>query len=311
MIRKILLLLLVIVYWNNVLSQSVNLSQNIINKTFLNPALTGLSNEYLVNIAIRQHFYKIKSFETYSIAFETPFSKKNNAIGFSVISDKQANNLMQTIKFSLIYAQKFKINYQNFISFALQTSFSNSKINTNSLVFADMIDAKYGSIYSTQESLENSQNNSYLSISLGSVFFNKNFNIGLNINNLTNISNKKDEYPNAKYTLHSSLKKKLNKLIFHPTLIIDYQKPSSQISIGTYIITKKNIVTAILLKNNYKPQFNNIQTLLGYKFKDFIISYSYDFNLNQKKSYFTSIHELNLKINLHKNKNLYNNFYIF
>ncbi len=147
--RKITFLIFCCCFWLYSSAQDPQFSQALSNPLYLNPAFAGYNGCPTIRTSYRNQWPNISgNFQTANVSYDQLLGKMHG-IGVNYQYDNSANTLLSH-SLSLIYAPVFRVfNKQLAISPAFEVGWKYRILNTSELTFGDMIDPRYGFVYTT------------------------------------------------------------------------------------------------------------------------------------------------------------------
>lgn len=284
-------------------SQDPVFSQFYATSTYINPSLSGLSNEVKLSTNYRKQWVSSPAnFTTYAATAELPFENSNSSLGIQFINDQAGENILNNTTFNVIYSHKLKINNKWQFRGGIQAAVGQRSINSGELVFEDQLALYDGVISSSQENLSN-ERRYYPDFSAGFSLLSKKIYLGLAMHHLNRpLLSFVDEHPNyleQKNTLHGGVK--MNKHNSHhsyysPNFIIQQQGENITFSIGNYF-KRKSLTAGMWYRIDQAVIFS-----LGVEFNDLQIGYSSDFSVSNMISPGMS-HEISIAVFINRNSN--------
>ena len=132
-------------------------SQFYANPLFLNPAMAGTNVCPRLAFNFRDQWPSMPgTFMTYAASYDEHFDKIYGGIGVQFWGDRAGEGgILNTYNASAMYSFKVKVSKKFNMRFALQAAFQNKSLDWSKLTFGDMIDPRYGFVYSTNENIAN------------------------------------------------------------------------------------------------------------------------------------------------------------
>jgi type IX secretion system PorP/SprF family membrane protein len=221
--------------------------------------------------------------------------------------DNMGDGALASNTISGIYSYKFQASDNVNVSFGMQASYYQLKMDWNKYIFGDMIDPNTGSTTNpTNESPENwNENVSFVDFSAGVMAgYSDKFFAGLAVHHLTepdNALNKNSESKlPMKITAHAGTQISLetgalgagefDELTISPNILYQQQQGFHQLNLGMYA----NIypfVAGLWFRHNFENPDAAI-VLLGFKQDKYKIGYSYDFTVSELGAKSGGAHEI-------------------
>lgn len=276
-------------------------SQFYANRLYLNPAFAGTAKCPRFTLNYRNQWPGIdNSFITSAASFDKQVDAIQGGIGVQVLTDRAGEGVLNTTQASFIYSYQAKVNRKFSIRAGFQATAVQKSININNLRFGDMIDARRGVVYQTQEQI-NSDNNIFPDFSFGMIGFSQKLYFGAAVHHLT----QPDEgfidvaiLP-RRFTFHFGalipwgIRKE--DMSWSPNFIYQIQGEATEMNLGSYI--KKGPIS---LGTWYRSGNNRdaIISILGIEVDRYMIGYSYDFTISQLNGQTGGSHEVSVSYRL-------------
>lgn len=307
--RYILIAFLFLLPSIEIFGQDPIFSQYYANPLYLNPALAGstLSNRAIVNYR-NQWPSLAANFVTYNVSYEHYVPQFNSTFGLLVNTDRTAGGAFNTSSASLIYTYNLQASRDWFVNLSVQGGFSTRNLRWADLVFEDAIHPVYGiNYYTTQETPPLKSSIYFADFSFGAVAGYKDILYGgIAIHHLAEPSdgfyNKDDNKVYRKYTGHLGANINLSgkqsswssakSSVLSPAILYQQQLDFKVLSLGLYYS-----YDPILFGAWYRCNISNtdaVVVMLGLKFNNFQVGYSYDITLSKLANVTGGAHEVSL-----------------
>ena len=277
-------------------AQDPEFTQFYANPLYLNPAFAGTANCPRLISNYRNQWPGISgTFVTFSASYDQHVDFLGGGVGILLTHDRAGQGTLNTTNISAIYSYNLNVNKDFSMRFALQPTFAQKALDGSKLTFGDMIDARYGFIKSTGETI-GSPSVSNFDISAGVLGFSKLYFFGLAVNHLTQ--------PNEaftttglspipmKFTVHAGatipLEGKTGNASISPNIMYQRQGNFQQLNLGVYF-TKGPIVGGLWYRN--KDAFIALVGIQQGKFK---FGYSYDVTISRLSQKTAGSHEISV-----------------
>ena len=301
--RRFLVLIILFINSIQLFSQDVEFSQFYANPLYLNPAFAGSDDMSRISLNYRTMLpTSFGDYSTYSASYDQYLEGIGGGLGFQIMNDRQAQGAVNALNINIIYAYHFKLRKQWSFSFGLQAGYDIHSINTQNLVFPDMIDPSTGaSMPNTESGID--QKVMFFDFAAGVLTWYENYYFGFSVDHITKpVSSLGTQYNGVmgrKYTLHGGMDIPLYNsrgrvdMTFSPNLIFQLQDDATKLNLGLYL--NKNILTAgIWLKTN--TQFNLTGAVLMFgvvgDYSTFAYSYDVPFYLGGLTGIISGSHEV-------------------
>lgn len=298
------------------MAQDYQFSQFYANILYLNPAFAGSAHKNRVILHQRLQWPALDAkYTTSVVSFDHYFANTRSGIGFVFSKDVQGGNNISSNDIQFQYSYELHISQKYSFRAGLQAGYVSRYINYSVLTFPDQYNTTGFTSNNTSEPYGGQKKN-YLDLSSGGVFYSEKFWVSLSYSHM----NTPDQsfYGNnsplpSKYSLSggyrflisrnsyaNSLAEK-GKSYLIPTAQYKSQGKSDQLDLGIYALLNNTLLGAwyrgIPIKNYSNKIINNesIVLLIGYKFKQVSLGYSYDFTVSKLTTAKTGgAHEFNL-----------------
>lgn len=285
-------LLLFLMLNTNGVAQDPIFTQFYANPLYLNPAFAGSARCPRVNLNYRNQWPGVQgTYVTYSASVDRHVDAIHGGLGFLATSDNAGKGVLSTTSVSGIYSYLLDVSHTFSIRFGFQATFFQKKIDWSKLNFGDMIDARRGFVYSTQEE-EKLKSRSNVDFSAGFLGYSKNYYFGAAVHHLA----EPDEgligvskLP-MKITIHAGaivpLGDKGNKTFISPNVLYQQQQDFRQINMGVYV-NKWPFVVGLWYRHT-----DAFIVLLGIQQHSYKIGYSYDMTVSKLSNATYGSHEI-------------------
>lgn len=276
-------------------AQDPQFTQFYANPLYLNPAFAGTARCPRICMNYRNQWPNLSgNYVTYSFSGDLHVDALAGGLGVLVTTDDQAHGTLKTTNASLIYSYQAVINREFSLKFGLQATYMQKSLDRNNLHFGDMIDARRGFVWNTNEPLP-AQNKSNADFSAGVLGYSKNYFFGFAAHHL----NQPDEgllgtskLP-AKFTVHGGAIIELEKggeSYLSPNILFQSQQKFNQLNLGLYYV-KGPFVAGLWYRNA-----DAVIALIGIKNDNFQAGYSYDVTVSKLAGNTAGAHEISVQI---------------
>ncbi|MCP9769127.1 type IX secretion system membrane protein PorP/SprF [Lacihabitans sp. LS3-19] len=296
-----------------------------------NPAFAGSGYAPRVMFNYRNQWPSLNAnFITSVVSVDHFIDKANSGIGITLLNDAQGSRLKNT-EFTALYAYQLKLNNKNSLRLGLQGSYSVRGFDPSGLIFGDQLsNSGYTGSPSSDPyaNLTNMRTVRNFDVGSGALFYNPKVFLGLSVNHITQPTITYSNQPTAagcangdciprKYMLNGGYNISLNHLVnasassdreftVTPTFLYKKQGQFSQLDLGAYVtytpLTLGLQYRGIPLKKVFSsfPNQDAIAALVGFRFDNFSLGYSYDFTISGLGSQSGGSHEFSLSYQLDK-----------
>ena len=297
-----------------------------------NPAFTGSGYAPRIIFNYRNQWPSLNAnFITQLVTVDHYIEKAKSGVGLSFLNDSQGNRLKNTEVIGS-YAYQLQVGEKNFVRLGVQGSYSNRGFDPNGLVFGDQLsNSGYTGAASNDPfaNLTNFRTVKSFDVGSGVLFYNPKLFLGLSVNHITQprisfsgTASTTTGCANGdciprKYMVNGGYNISLNNLInttpnsereftVTPTFLYKKQGQFSQLDLGFYAtytpLTVGLSYRGIPLKKIFSPFPNQdaIAALVGFRFDNFSLGYSYDYTISGLGASSGGSHEFSISYQLDK-----------
>lgn len=276
-------------------AQDMQFTQFYANPLYLNPAFAGSTYCPRVCLNYRNQWPNLSgTYVSYSASYDRYVDAISGGLGLLVTSDNQARGTLKTTTASLMYSYSLDITRSFSIKAALQATYFQKAIDRSKLSFGDMIDARRGFVWNTNEAVpvRNKQNADF---SAGLLGYSKRYFFGVTANHIT----QPDEGligPSRlplKLTVHGGAIIELEKgseSSLSPNILFQQQQNFTQLNLGLYFV-KEHFVAGLWYRNS-----DAFIVLIGLQNRNLKLGYSYDVTVSKLASNTAGSHEISLQV---------------
>lgn len=296
---------------SSLFAQDPQFSQFYANPLYTNPAFAGSEICPRVVLNYRNQWPKLPGgFTTYSVSADQYVDFLKGGLGLQVYQDNAANGTIKTFNASLSYAYTLNINRDLSLKFGGQAAYWQKSLEWDELTFSDMIDERYGFIYSTNEPFGD-ENVNAPDFTVGALLYSQDWFIGGAVHHLTQPSESffgnQDATLYRRYTFQVGATWALDKRhpeegSVSPNVIYMKQGESTQLNMGMY--GRMSVFTIGLWYRHNSVNGDAIIALVGLQNDHFKFGYSYDITVSNLSGNSGGAHEISLgfKLKCHKPK---------
>ena len=237
------------------------------------------------------------AYTTYSTSFDKYSEKLKGGVGVNVFHDRSGGGRLTTTAASAVYAYQYQISKKVTIKLGGKATYVNKSIDWNRLVFGDMIDAREGIVYGTQQQFGEPVH--YADFSAGALLYTDYFFGGFAVDHLTKpaegLLNRYATSLPRKYTFHAGANiplgkmRKMNRAI-SPNIMITKQNEFTQVNVGMYLRLRELVV------GTWYRNKDSFILLAGIETSKFKFAYSYDVTTSGILQQSMGSHELSYSI---------------
>jgi type IX secretion system PorP/SprF family membrane protein len=330
--KKVFLFLYFIISGISVIAQDAQFTQFYAAPLYHNPAFTGSAFAPRIILNHRNQWPSLSAnFVTSSFSVDTHIDKINSGVGIMVLNDEQGDRLKST-EISGLYSYQLRVGESNFLRLGLQGTFMAKGLNPRNLIFGDQLNNNgYTGVDSNDPAAKldnyNPDRSKIFDVSSGVLFYNSKTFLGVAVNHITEpdfnyLKNPQGPSPkiSRKYTVNGGYNITLSHLLtsspnmekeftITPAFLYKKQGPFSQLDMGAYVtytpLTFGLWYRGIPLKGKLTPFPNQdaLAALVGFRFDNFSIGYSYDLTISGLKTSSGGAHEFSISYQFDKPDN--------
>jgi len=299
MLKKqiIAIFVLCMVCWSDtVLAQDPQFTQFYANPVYLNPAFAGTARCPRMMMNYRNEWPALSgTFVTYSVSYDQHIDGLQGGIGVLILQDQAGEGTLNTTSGNIVYSYRLNVNRKFSIKAGFQAGYIQKTVDWDKLTFNDMIDPRYGFIYSTQET-QVSDTRGNLDLSAGVLGFSKRYFAGAAIHHLTQpkegfIDQNMARLP-MRITVHAGAIIPLDQTdmsSISPNILYQKQQDHTQINVGIYI--HKSAIVGGLWYRQAEKNADAFIALVGFQQGMVKFGYSYDVTLSKLSNASAGAHE--------------------
>ena len=298
MMKKLTLAMLFVLsigFSNSLLAQDPEFTQFYANPLYLNPAFAGTAKCPRICLNYRNQWPNLyKTYITTSASYDQHIDGISGGIGLIAYNDKAGDGTLNTTQISGMYSYQLNLTREFSMKFGFQGTYAQKSIDWSKLNFGDMIDARRGFVYNTNE-VPGLNKKSNLDISAGLLGFSKRYFFGAAFHHLTQ--------PDEGFIGVSKLPMKItghagaiipiakgSASHISPDILYQRQQHFNQLNVGLYFV-KGPIVAGMWYRNQ-----DAMIILLGYQASHFKFGYSYDVTVSKIANATAGSHEISCQL---------------
>ena len=318
MMKKLLYITLLIFSGLNGWAQDPHFSQYYAAPLYLNPAFAGTSADHRFIANYRNQWPSIANgFVTYAFSYDYNLADLRSGVGLLATVDKAGSANLSSTTLQFIYSYKVELANQWIITPGLSFGYGNRDIDFNKLVFGDQLDFdEDGQVPTTDSQVANNLGSTgYFDFGTGILIYNKSVWAGFSVSHLNqpnrSLLNEESKIP-VKTSLHAGVKIPLYKGVFKrdrissiaPSFVYQNQGEFDQLDVGLHFFYEPVMLGAwyrgIPIQQDQKDNVSQdaVVLILGMKFENMEVGYSYDFTISDLSAVSGGAHEISLKYNV-------------
>ncbi|WP_162910786.1 PorP/SprF family type IX secretion system membrane protein [Hymenobacter oligotrophus] len=289
-------------------AQDVYYSQPYATRLHLNPAFTGLLDDFSATLAYRNQYPTlIGTLQSSQLAADYRFRDQRSALGLLVNADRGGGLNLTRLEAGFTYAYRTRLARDLYASAGAHAAYGSQRIDYGNLIFGDQLDTDGNSIGPSAEPVELYDPKRYLTLGVGGLLYTSQAWLGVAAHHLNQplIGYATDAKLPARLAAHggfkyyfvrSNVKQQYREVSLAPTAAYTYQGGSQRAEVGLYG-TSTPLTLGVLwrgaLPGPGKAQ-QSLVTLLGLAWNGFRFGYSYDVSLSRFSREVGGAHELTL-----------------
>lgn len=317
----------------NCLAQDPQFTQFYAAPLYHNPAFTGGGYAPRVMFNYRNQWPSLNAnFITSLVSIDHFIEKANSGIGITLLNDEQGNRLKNT-EVTALYSYQLQIGQKNFLRMGLQGSYSTRGFDPSGLTFGDQFNnSGFTGAPSSDPFADkgNFQTSRKFDVGSGVLFYNPRAFIGVSMHHINRptLTFNTNTTPSPgcvtgdciprKFMVNGGLNIPLNnaysgagnsdkEFVITPTFLYKKQGQFSQLDMGAYVtytpLTLGLWYRGIPLKKLFSDKFPNqdaLAALVGFRFENFSVGYSYDLTISGLGASSGGSHEISISYQLDK-----------
>lgn len=285
----------------NAKAQDPQFTQFYANPLYLNPALAGSETCPRATMNYRDQWPGISgNFVTFTASYDQFVKGVYGGVGLQFLRDEAGENTLSNTRIALTYAYTFNLSRSFALKFGAEVAYFQRSLDFSKLTFGDMIDARKGFIYNTNDTPRGGSVGN-MDFGAGMFGYSKNFYFGFAAHHLTepNESLILDESPLPfKFTAHAGSKipigdnkYKGSETYISPNIMYMQQAEFNQLLFGLYM-QKGPILGGVWYRNQ-----DAFILLIGVEYNDLKFGYSYDITVSTLTTKTAGSHEISVGYN--------------
>jgi type IX secretion system PorP/SprF family membrane protein len=274
-------------------AQDAAFSQFYSNPLYLNPAFTGTLAVPRINLQYRDQWHSLsKAYVTQSVSFDVPVEAIRGGLGFNLVKDSQADNLLKSLQVDLMYSSIFRLTTDFWFSGAIQAGYRQNSLDWYRLVFPDNLDPYAGSHTVTAETPVTDPNYQYFDFATGVLVFGERLFAGLAAHHLAQPEqsyykgSESGSVLKRRFSLHfgtripvhvqGSYRKTFD---LSPQVVLLQQGSNRQFNYGL-LANYRGLTAGTWFRQDFTFHYDALILLVGYMKKRWHFTYSYDFTVS-------------------------------
>lgn len=276
---------------------------------YMGPSFAGAAGNTRISANFRDQWPAVdREYISYSLSVDHFFDGTNTGIGGFIYRDHSGMGNLSTTNLSLLYSYSFNLNKSFSLRPGISFSLVNRHIDYSDIIFGDQLSLE--GIKPTSIEPQLYEDKYYIDFGASILGLHKTFWLGATLDHLTtpdqSLTGTKSEIPiklnifgGVKYVIKKRNMRSYKKNIY---VMFQYKKQEefNQAFLGFYW-ENNNVITGIWYRGlpfqkTWDDYLNNdaIAFLIGYKWREYSIGYSYDFTTSQLSSNSAGAHEVTI-----------------
>jgi type IX secretion system PorP/SprF family membrane protein len=286
---------------NTASAQDPEFTQFYANPLYLNPAFAGTNKCPRIAMNYRNQWPSLSgTFVTTSASYDQHINSIYGGLGLIATSDQAGEATIKTNTIAVMYSYQLRVSRKFSIRFGAQAGYFQRSLDWNKLTFGDMIDARRGFVFQTQD-VQRGGSAGNVDFAAGILGFSDQFYFGFAAHHLSQPNESliigQSPLP-TKFTGHmgaviplSKSKYSTNDAKISPNILFRSQGTFTQLNMGLYV-TKSNLVGGVWYRNK-----DSFIVLFGIQTNHFRLGYSYDVTASKLTNASGGSHEISMGIN--------------
>ncbi len=283
----------------------------------LNPGLVGLSTQAQVSINYRNQWPAWPQvYTSYAASYDQYFENLNSGFGLQILSDDAGRGILKTNQITGVYAYQLKLDNGMRARVGLEGGIISTQLDWDKLIFFEQlvptgIEGGPGTLLPNTEVVPDQLNNFAIDLSVGGLFYSKDFYVGISLKHLNNPDNKFRSSNSGTYTglptrfiIHAGMQIDLdgyNKEGFGsfiaPSVLFTRQAGLSQLNAGV-LYNQDRVFGGVWLRHTLS---NLDAAIFSVGVRSEWVKFSYSFDLTISDAFVTRTagsHEIGVLINV-------------
>ncbi|MCA8832530.1 PorP/SprF family type IX secretion system membrane protein [Hymenobacter pini] len=291
-------------------AQDLYFAQPYANRMQLNPAYTGLLDDYSVTLSYRNQFPTLAgTFQSSQLAADYRFRDQHSAAGLLVNYDRTGSIGYTRFQAGGVYAYHIRLSQQLSVSGGASVSYGLQRVSYGNLVFGDQL-SDDGVVRDVSLEMTDYKPVHYITGSVGGLIYSENFWAGIAAHHVnqptlgfvtqTTLPLRLNLQGGYKvYFVKSSVKQQYTEMSLAPTVNYTRQGGSQRAEAGLYFtatpLTLGAVYRGVPLPGAPRPQ-QILTGIAGISMGSFRVGYSYDMSLSQFSAALGGAHEISLTL---------------
>lgn len=294
--------------------QDMQFSQYYASPLYLNPAFSGTAESHRMALTHRNQWPQIgNGFVSYAFSYDYNMPDLKSGFGLLITTDRAGSAGLRSTTASFNYAYKVQLSSNWMFDPALSFAYNRRHIDFSKLVFGDQLEfTDTGEVITRDlEVLNNLTDITYFDAGIGGLMYNRKFWWGFSANHLNRPNQSllgEESLLPIKYSVHGGVKiplynglKKRNKISsLAPSFNYKKQGNFDQLDIGVHFLYDPIMLgiwyrgVPIQQEVNDRVSQDAVVVILGVRFKNLEVGYSYDFTTSELNSVSGGAHEVSI-----------------
>lgn len=317
--NKILPVITVIFFisWAKVCAQDPQFSQYYAAPLYLNPAFAGTSAGHRFTANYRNQWPSVPTgYATYAFSYDYHLADVKSGIGLLATVDQAGSANLRSTSIGFLYSYKVQISNHWVVTPGLYFGYSSRDIDFNKLIFGDQLEFESsGGVPSDDPSLGGLESVGFFDFGTGFLAYNQTLWLGVSAHHINrpnqSLIGQESEVP-IKTSIHGGIRiplyygpfKKPRTSSIAPSFVYKNQGAFDQLDLGLHFLYEPVVLglwyRGIPVQQNAGDNISQdaVTIVMGMKFQDFEVGYSYDFTVSELGPISGGAHEVSLQYNL-------------
>lgn len=283
--------------------QDLQYSQFFANQLDLNPAFAGSQYYHRIIMNYRNQWPELgQPYVAYALSYDVHAEKINSGFGIQVKQDRQGKGALVTTTVSGIYSYLVKLRPEAGLRLAVGASVIQNTADLSKLIFPDMVDPIFGSVYPHNPTDDPTDLNKLsVDFSVGALLFMGKYTVGASAQHLGEpaLAFSSDARLPMKYTLHAGAEFPLNRgmrdvqFSLNPLFMFQKQATHHQMNYGGFV-NWNSMTGGAWFRQNFDRPLNAMIFMLGYDCRIFRLAYSFDWSFSKLANVGNGAHEISM-----------------
>lgn len=297
------------------LGQDIQFSQYYASPLYLNPAFTGTAPGHRLSVIHRNQWPQIgNGFVSSAVSYDYNKEDLRSGFGLLVMQDRAGTAGLTSTSVAFNYAYKVQLSKKWMFTPGLYFGYNRRSMDFSRLVFGDQLGFNSsGEIVGTNDRvLNNLDAVDFFDVGTGMLLYNRKYWLGMAMHHINqpnqSLIGEESRWPRkisvhggAQFPLYTGVRKRNKISSLAPSFNYKRQGTFDQLDLGLHFLYDPIMIglwyRGIPLKQNVEDRVNQdaVVIILGLRFKNLDVGYSYDFTTSQLNLLSGGAHEVSIK----------------